>query len=345
MPGEISLSLEREPDYFAAAEVEGPRHQVIVARAPETGRLLGAGSRSVRECFVDGRPVLLPYLGTLRVAGEARGRLRLLRAGYALCRTLRQADETRYALTSIVEDNAVARRLLEAGLEGLPAYREVERLVTLVIPTSGWHGGRKWRSPRVGRGRGESLAAIAARLDCDYRRYQFAPRWRLDDLLSPIRTPGVEPGDFHVVEEAGQIRGCLAVWDQRPFKQTVVRGYGERLRRVRPIVNLAAPWTGAPHLPAPGGRVEHAYLSHVAVGGDPGTLPALIASALDDGRARGCGCLVAGFSERNPLLRTVRRSFRHRAYRSVLYLVYWPEGRAAAEALGDRPAHVEVATL
>lgn len=134
MFGEIGLSLEREPDYYRAAAVEGPRHTTFIGRDRETGRLVGMGSRSVRECFVNGRRRLLPYLGTLRVSRSWRGHRRYLAAAYDLCDGMRTPDEEPYCLTSIVADNRPARRLLGAGLPGFPVYRELETFITLAVP-------------------------------------------------------------------------------------------------------------------------------------------------------------------------------------------------------------------
>ena len=48
MPGSISVTFEREPDYFRASTIEGTFHQTIVARDSATGEIIGMGTRSVR---------------------------------------------------------------------------------------------------------------------------------------------------------------------------------------------------------------------------------------------------------------------------------------------------------
>src|SRR6185503_12584425 len=59
MVGQISLSLEREPDYFAAAAIEGPECQTIVA--VEGDRVICAGSISARSRFINGYPMRIGY--------------------------------------------------------------------------------------------------------------------------------------------------------------------------------------------------------------------------------------------------------------------------------------------
>jgi hypothetical protein len=341
MRGEVTVALQREPDYFTAAGVEGERHQSIIARDAVTGRLVGVGSRSVRPSYVNGRSVMLPYLGSLRVNGARRG-VRRLSEGYALCRSLWQPDETPYAVTSIIADNTRARRLLGAGLPGLPRYDAIDSFSTVVIPT---RGGRRRPVTEVERGSDETLEPIARRLRDDYRHYQFSPRWTAADLRSEVRTPGLEPRHFHLIRRGGEVAAALAVWDQRAFKQTVVRGYGNRLRRLRPWINLVGPWLGVPRLPAPGERLEYAFLSHVAAGGDPDRLVTLVESARRDAGRRGCDSVVLGLSERNPMLTPLLRAFPHRVYRSVLYIVHWGGIEETVRRLSGRTAHLEVATL
>jgi hypothetical protein len=74
-------------------------------------------------------------------------------------------------------------------------------------------------------------------------------------------------------------------------------------------------------------------------------LLALVTAARAEAHRRGLAVVTLGLARRNPMLRAVRAAFRHLEYRSILYLVYWDDGRAAAAALDDRPAHLEAATL
>ena len=158
MDGEIRVSLEREPNAFLAATVEGEPHHTIVARHPELG-IVGMGSRAVWNAFVNGEPRRLGYLSQLRVDRAFRGRKRLLVEGYELLRTFRAADEMTFDLTSIIADNETARRLLGAGVRGLPAYQEIEGWTTLILTTSS----RAKKVTGIERGSRERITASIAR--------------------------------------------------------------------------------------------------------------------------------------------------------------------------------------
>jgi hypothetical protein len=338
MEGEIRVSFEREPNAFLAAAVEGEPHPTIVARHPELG-VVGMGSRSVWNAYVNGEPVRLGYLSHLRVDRAFRGKKRLLVEGYELLRSFRSPEEVPFDLTSIIADNDAARRLLGAGVRGLPAYREIEGWTTLILTTSS----RAKRVAGIERGSRERIPEIAAFLDEQRKRFQFAPRFSAADLLSPERSRGLAPKDFFLIAEGDCLRGCLALWDQSGFKQVVVRGYAPRLARLRPWINLAAPLLGTPRLPEPGRNLPHAYVSHLAA--EEEVFEALIEAAYAEARARGYVYLVIGLAGRHPGLPWLRRRFRPREYASVLYGVDWEGGGEALAALDGRMPHVEVALL
>jgi hypothetical protein len=346
MPGEISVSLEREPDVFLAGMIEGERHHTIVARDRCQGRTVGMASRSVYSGFLNGKPASLGYLSQLRVDGEYRGRVGLLAKGYSLIRSLRTPSDLPFDLTTIVADNRTARRVLGAGLSDLPAYQEIEPFTTLVVPLWRRLRSRTSREFRIERGSHAQIEEIVRCLERNRIRYQFAPRWTALELLSPERSRGLAPHDFLIAERAGTVIGCLALWNQSSFKQIVVRSYGASLRRWRPVVELSARLLGTPRLPSPGRPISHVYLSHVAVDHDsPEVFSALFAQAYNDACDQGHACLVVGFAERHPFLRAVARGYRSWTYSSVLYAVCWEDAKAATASLDGRVPHLEVGLL
>ena len=65
--GSISLSFEREPNYFDASVVEGDFHQTIVARESDSGNVIAFGNRSIRPLYVNGEIQDIGYMSQLRV--------------------------------------------------------------------------------------------------------------------------------------------------------------------------------------------------------------------------------------------------------------------------------------
>ncbi len=352
MGGAIRLTLEREPSAWLAAAVEGERHLTVVGRERASGRVVGMGSRAVREVWVDGERARMGYLAQLRFAPELPVGRRLLAAGFSRMDRSRRDDELSYDLTSIVADNARARRLLERGLPDFPRYRQLCGLVTLTIPTllRSDPPDSANRASRVRQATEAELPAVVQCLERNLRRYQFAPVWTEDDLRSATRTRDLELTDFLVKgDREGRVVGCVAIWDQRGFKQVVVRDYAPALRRFRPLVNLLLAAVRRPRLPPPGSTLDLAYLSHLAVDGDrAGVAVELIRAARREAGRRGLDYLVLSLAAANPMLGAMRRAFPARELESVLYLVQpMPRGAAALPEpeLDGRCPYVEAATL
>lgn len=346
MPGAFRLALTREPSFFHAAALEGDVHQTVVARTAE-GRLLGLGSRAVRDAFVNGEATRLGYLAQLRVDREHRGTRGLLRGGFAALQRLHdRAGEPSFYVTTLIAGNELARRALARPRPGLPTYTEHEPIHTLALPL--WRRQRSTACPgvEVRVAAASDLDALAECLQRNLRRYQFAPVWTAAALADPERCRGLSPGDFRVATRGGRVVGCVALWDQTAFKQTVVHGYSGALRLARPLVNVLAPWLRVPRLPPVGGRLHHAFLSHLAVDDDdPLVASALLAPVLDQALVRGFAYVVLSLARRHPLLGPVRRAFRALVYASVLYTVHWGDGADAVARLDGRVPHLDVAVL
>lgn len=218
--------------------------------------------------------------------------------------------------------------------------------MTLVLPVRARHRAERRADDGVRRATDADLAGIAAFLQAELARYQFAPCWSEDDLRSPERRRDLTARDFRVYERGGRVEGVAALWDQGAFKQTIVRGYSGALALARPLANALAPLLGIPPLLAVGQPLRHAYVSHLATrGDDPDAALALIARILADARAADLGALTLALARRHPLLPPIRRAFRCLEYRSVLHLVHWDDGADAVAALSDRVPYLELATL
>jgi hypothetical protein len=348
--GWIRLAFAREPDAFTAAAIMGPYHGYVIARDLRTHEPVGMCEWSARECFIDGEPRLLAYLGALRVAPRYRHRLSVLKGGFTAVRQLLHDERaTPYALTAIAADNHAALRLLGANLRGLPSYRPLKSFSTFALRPRGGSA-----RPAVGRARPDDLPLIADCLDRSYRDYQFAPAWSARDLADPALCPGLKLDDFLIVRRGTDIVACVGLWDQSAFKQTIVDGYAGRFARLRPAINLAAPLLRTPRLPAAGEALQQVYLSHLAVPDDDGeTFHALVDAALGEAHRRGHALALLGLATRHPLADWLRRHYRPREYRAWLHLVHWnspdesrPDARLPDARLPDaRLPHVEIAVL
>jgi len=345
LAGSINVLLTREPNAFHAAEISGDVYELLLAFQRDTGQLLGGGARFEFDAYINGDVGRIGYLGELRVQGGLKQRRRLLLNGYRAMRTEHEKGHVPCYITTIISDNTSTRRLLEAGLSDMPTYQPLEMLVTLTIPV---RQAARCLSPGipVEQCSHDQIAELASRLHTSGRNFQFHPVWTTEILHSGKRCRGIRPADFFAVRADAGIRGACCLWDQRDFKQTIVAGYSKRLARVRPFFNVVAPLLRQPRLPSPGQRIQSAFLSHISVDqGDEAALLALIRYAARQAVTRGIDYLMLGLADRNPFCSFLQKTFSCHRYESMIYLVYWEDGREYASTIDERIAHPEVAIL
>lgn len=345
LSGRISLSLEREPNAFHAAGIGGDVHELLLGSCDDWQQLVGIGARFELDAYVNGEPTRIGYFGEFRMDGGLKQRRKLLFQAYDAMHHYHEQGNVPYYVTTVVADNHAARRLFEADLPSLPTYQPMEMLTTMTIPV---RSGSRVRaaSRNVRAARTDEMTTLAALLKRHGPARQFQPVWSDATLRSPERCRGLSAQDFVVCIEDDAIVACVALWDQRRFKQTVVHDYAPGLRRLRPWYNLVAPLARRPRLPAPGARLETTFLSHLATDpDDEETLVAMLAQACRDAMHRGLDYLMIATAVRDPACATIRSRFKCHSFDSMLYLSYWDDGKDAAAVVDDRIARPEMAIL
>jgi hypothetical protein len=251
----VEMAIEREPSFFAGRDFGGEEWAVI---AEEETDIVGMYSASLRPVHVNGKEERLGYLGGLRVSPNYRHRIRYLRLGYASIRALTPAPTTLpWWFTVIAADNKAARKLLEAGVPGLPTYHPLGDYVTYALPTS--RGERKeiWRRAEDG-----EVDTLVAFYNAQASRLNFTPV--LDGAL--VRRVGVK--HFYVFERGGVLQGVAALWDQRSFKQIVATRYRRPIGSLLPLYNFYAKLFHRIPLPRQGHALDHTFVAFLALRDD-----------------------------------------------------------------------------
>ena len=334
MRGSISLTFEREPDYFRGANLGGADDRTIVAF--DDGRLICMGRCTTRECWINQRVGRVDYLAELRLDRSAPGRFDVLRGGYRFFHELHRHEPADFTFTSIAADNDRARRFLERGLPGLPRYEFLTGLTTVLVAT------KRSRAPAMILEPG-TPGELAAFFNEAAARNHLSAAWTAHTLGS-LANHNLPLESFGVVRERGRIIAAAALWDQRPFRQTVIRDYAPVLTLARPLLNAVGPLFGLPPLPPRGSVLSHAFLSPLALApGSALALPNVIAAFSARAAQRGFEFLTLALPSDDVRLGAIKRRFRCRTYASRLYRVTWPGD--AAPALDLRPILPDVSLL
>jgi hypothetical protein len=324
MPGAVRIAFTREPDYFAGTGLAGAEDVTIVAR--HAGRVVGMGHCSVTTYHRNGVPWRLGYLGELRVLTDTPESARKVRDGYTFLARLVGSSADGF-FTSVAADNHRARRVLELGRRfGLPAYRPLCNLVTLVAPVA-----RRARRATSSDEESEGLheAELRTFLQHEARGAHLTLAWDAAQWIGLARH-GIAPHNFCAVWRDGQIAAAAAVWDQRAFKQTVIDGYDGPLRWTRPVVNAAQSLLSRPRLPADGSVLAQGTLLGATVRGVE-DWPRLWRVLQRRAATMGLSWLSLSRDARDPDLPVLRRLLHAREYHTILYDV----------ALRERPSGVD----
>jgi len=341
--GAMRVAFEREPSFFAAAKIQGNVHQTGFVRDSSTGQIIGMGTRSIAEAFINGEAAPLGYLSDLRLDSRYRNRT-LVARGYRMLRELHQDGRAQLYNTVIFSDNKTALRTIAQGRAGLPTYHDCGLLHCPGINI----GRRKPQIPFDGeiiRGSTGLLPEIVECLNRNNQRKQFAPYHRVEDFLPHGRWRGFQPDNFHVATRGKRIIGVIGKWDQRRFKQTRVIGYQGHLRSLQPMLNALPRIFGTPRLPKPGSVLAYFYASFAAIDGDDlAIFRALLREIYNDALTGEFDYFLIGLHERDPL-RAGLNDYSLTPFFGRLFCVCFENDEPELRRLDERCPYIEIATL
>lgn len=346
MVGELSLRIDRRPDFFALNRLEGDRWRLAVAE--RAGSLVGCVAFSERRAFVNGREMRTGYVGDLKVHPEHRDTkvadALSFWAESACCDLPPRAPAV---ITVLAGNSAMERRL--SGPRGVPRFNRLGTIRTHSITIL-------WRRGRLSRRSTGSIDTTRARWIDIPRMGELWNRVASERQLAPVMTapslgawirkaPGLDISSYRLAKSSsGELLGFVAVWEQQSFKQLTVVGYSRRMAAARKAFNLFAPVVGAERLPAHGSPLRCATMLHVCVPGDrPDVLRALLVDAHNELRHSGCSFVNLGLDVRDPLSHALAGLFAQPTDVNV-YLLALRSG-VAPEVLDRRPLHYEIALV
>lgn len=336
----VNITTEREPSYFAGASLMGETYPLI---AHNEEKVIGMYSCSYLPVHIDGKGEMIGYLGGLRLESEFRHTIHYVRNGFeAIKKIVPERATVPFYFTSISSENHTARRLLEANTRGMPHYSPVGEMTTMIFSTV-----RERDERYLVQAQTADIADIVSFYNDRASSYQFSPRLSEEWLSNPLRHPGLEIADFWLLrDEKHHIRCCLALWDQRPFKQSVVKGYKPPLNTVRKLYNLYARMSGRVELPPSGEALEHLYITFFACDSDDMNLTInLLKEAAHLAQAKGVKCCVIGFSSLHPHLPALKNALKPEIYRTQIETVTLNGEPRCPLSSGVRMVQPEVALL
>jgi hypothetical protein len=341
MIGEVSLRIDRGPNFFTLNRLEGDQWKVGVAE--RGGAIVGCVAVSERRSFVNGRDSRTGYAGDLKVHPAHRDTTIADELSRYCERAFTGLPSTAPVLITVLAGNRSMERRLP-GPRGVPAFNHVGTIRTYSVPIL-WHH-RTSGLIEIAQAEWSDLGEMAALWMRVAALRQLAPVMSVDAMASWIRsTPGLDISSYRVARsEGGELLGFFAVWDQRTFKQLNVVGYSPRMKAARAMFNLLAPIVGGERMPETGRALSCVTIAHICVPGDrPEVMRALLASAHNELRRTGISFINVGLDTRDPLSSAMDGFFAQPTDVNA-YLTKSRFG-IPSESLDEGPIHYEIALV
>ena len=301
MRGDLTLRMDRGPDFFALHRLEGERsHLGVVERA---GKVVGCISVSEREVYLNGRKSTTGYVGDLKVHPRHRDTAiadALCHYAAAQCRRLPVGSPT---LVTVLEGNKAMEKRL-SGPRGLPSFQKLTTIRAYSVPILWKRRLTDLAGMTVERAQWRDLDAMAALWQATASQRQFAGILDSAAMGRVIeQAPGLLISSYLIARSGrGQILGFLALWDQSAIKQMYVESYSPRLIVVKKCFNGVAPMIGSERLPESGEPLRHQTVFQVCVPPDrPEVLRSLLVTAHNELRSSRCSFFNVGLDIRDPL--------------------------------------------
>ncbi|MCP4413739.1 MAG: hypothetical protein GY808_14360 [Gammaproteobacteria bacterium] len=323
-PGDIELVFRRDPDFFHSLMYEGEKHQVMVASTVENQQIVGCGVRSIQERFVDGKPVPIGYLSSLRLKQAHRGRA-LAKRAYQFLHQLHQDGSVPYYLTAIADGNDTATRLLTSNLRGMAKYHPLGAYYTLAMHL-GWR--RKKALPSglsIRAACDDDLVSITRFINEEGAKRTFAHYYSENKLFGHAHLLGLKSSDLALAFRDGALVGVLGGWDQHAYRQTILHRYNGVLRNWRWLYDIGQLLNGAKALPKPGQPFRYRVGALCMIKDwDNDVFCSLLRYQVHLSRQGPYHYFLLGMHETDPLLTDVR-DFSFLEYKTNMYAVNWEE--------------------
>jgi L-amino acid N-acyltransferase YncA len=296
MEGAFTLTIEREPDFFALTEMRGTSRTVV---AEARGRIVGCASTSRREAWLRGRPGAMGYVGDIKVVPSHRRRGLAQKLLSELANLEQDLTPAPYVGLTAAGNHAADGLVLRFGqdrtLRHLTSFISWQLLSLWPLHVDGAY--------QIHSAGPQDEKELTDFLDGYYRRYDFAPVFGGGGFRRALeRAPGLSIGSYLLARKRGKLVASLAVWNEDCVKHTRVRRLTKPLRWLSRTIQAAGHLLPMPPFPTENELLRYSYLRHQAYAdGELGALGALARFAVNQARRQDRHFVMITASESDPI--------------------------------------------
>lgn len=318
--GNISIALERNPNYYAGSKVQTFIPEVYTVMDNE--EVIGVFNIGYRPMWVQGKKEMIRYMCDLRVTPKFQGGRTFFKMQKFYVE--KNKKDPFPAQTVVFKDNLIMQGMIEKRKQKpenfpLPFYHEQGLLVTQMVPT----GTKLKVNPdyHVRRAMVSDIVMMQEFMEKEGRNIDFFPIYNLSELHTDYYKD-LKVSDFFLAFDKDILVGMTAVWNQLDYKQTKIHSYSKLFATIRPFYNLFALLTGNAQLPPPQSVLRYATLACVLVENrSTKVFQALFSNILKDREYAELVYIMCSLDERDPLAKIFGRIKGKRTTYGYNYLV------------------------
>jgi hypothetical protein len=202
----------------------------------------------------------------------------------------------------------------------MPVYRPQGEMLTMALSAKKGRCLNIMQPARV-----DDIPALVEFYNRQARQFQYSPVLSEQWLINLDGKKGLRLHDFWLLKDGESIRACFALWDQRDFRQTIVRGYRFPLNFMYPFYNLISCLSRQVKLPRIGEQINYVFVAFLAIDETvQADCRAIMESALALTKSANVDIAMLGLSSRNPILKQLD-TYPKRTYHSCIESVTWPD--------------------
>ena len=342
--GDLHFSLNREPGFFDALEVEGDNPDVLVMRKFDSGEIIGSVIGSEKQCFINSGETSIGYISSLRLAEKYRNRLL---GFYAKAFYQHQQKKGRkISLITIFEDNVIARKNLLSGKGYLPIMKDLGMIHTLIFKPMIIRDKRRYKADtNIRFANIEDILSIVHFFEGYGKDKTFFPKYRAIHFNSERGIlKNLKMNDIALAFDKSELIGVLGLWNQVKFRNWKIHTYSFRFNLLKPFINIYSWLNRKPLFPAAGEPIDYRNIAIVCIkNNDQNVFNQLLQYHINNLSGRKNVYIAYSMHESNPFLRNF--PLPNIDLKSSLYITYWKEDEDFVSSIQTGEIYLETGGL
>ena len=299
----IRFTIERSPDFFAAARVQNEHTEIYVCRNKTSGKIEGMFSVGKRKVFFKNEIREIRYFSDMRIHPQIQGSRLLYQVVRFMTDNILQADEIAQAI--VFAENRIMLELIQklqfrSGKMSIfnfyPAGNYTSYMVKCLNVST--KTGNKYQ---VRKATHADIVMMQTFIMEEGPKKEFFPFYDLRELESAYYK-GLTIEKFYLAFDNEKLTGMAGIWDQHGLKQTKIVGYSKFYNIIRPAINLLSFLTNGFTLPAKNTQLKYLSIHSILTSGNSSDVFAnILREIVKDSRQSGFDYVLVGLDGKDNL--------------------------------------------